>query len=85
MFAANQQSQTPQLRGDRLDRLEVEHDQELWERPTTSSARSYEDDPGPSDPDGNRQGHTKTSTNNLDQFMETSNRFLRLISQWVWY
>lgn len=34
----------------------MEHDQDLWERPTTSSARSYEDDPGPSDPDGNRQG-----------------------------
>lgn len=82
MFAKNQQSQTPQLRG---DRLEVEHDQDLWERPTTSSARSYEDDPCPSDPDGNRQGHTKTSTNNLYQFRETGNRFLRLISQWVWY
>lgn len=49
MFAANQQSQTPQLRGDKLNRVEGEQD--LWDRPSTSSATTYEEDPRPLDSD----------------------------------
>lgn len=49
LFAANQQSKTPQLRGDKLDRVEGEPD--LWDRPSTSSATTYEEDPGPLDSD----------------------------------
>lgn len=49
MFAANQQSQTPQLRGDKLNR--VEREQDLWDRPSTSSATTYEEDPRPLDSD----------------------------------